>query len=830
MIAGIGRHPAPAAAAARQWWHHRRRAGPAVAVVVAAAPAGPAPRRPPPNPGPPKPRRGRRDPPAPLLDFDDDDDDEDEDDDYEDAPDAATQRRRQRLEAAYRRVVSDPSYSRDGDVRLYFKKRRLLAERAAVEQEEGDQATARFRDRRQGGRRQGRRSWVDDNDALPKPDTAIKLSREALAQVLEERSEALSEALMGGPGGGWDNDEEKDNNNAPPSSSSLATRASRLLTQHPGLLSRPTSALASAVRGHARSARLSHAQVLELAAGAPRLLLAHPDAAEARAGLLQRALGAAAGGGSGGGPHNKNLASALLWRYPSALGTARVRPVVEWAEALAAAVASVAGEGGGGGARRRRGPPAGAPAAGAAEALAVLAAGVKLLPQPASGGDEESALPEGYARDAWLRRAGPEVAAAAVASLAARLGSPAALPLFPMLRAEPALLLEPGHPLRVDAWRRLEVSLGTLEALFVDEQQQGAAAAATAAASRALLLAPKLVRVIGGLQDDAHALLALKDALRGMAQAEWLFVDNGNYDGDDGGGGATSTATAISLARQHPRLLLVAAEGVVAGNSIAGASSASAARDALTHRADTLARRLAALMGEEDEAPPSHAVRRTARADPSLLAAPPSLVARALVGLARGLTPVGEEGAADGERAATARLWRLLFPSSSGQEATAAPGAWAAAERGWLPLQLRALCTCLRMPAASVRRLLLLPSPSSPEEQPPALAALAASPAELRQGQASLNAAYQRLAERRRRYRRRQQQQQQQGPESLPSAAAAERLRAALPPALAAAALAPNLNAAAVAALDACSPEALDAEVVDAVRVAVTERWSGIAR
>jgi hypothetical protein len=905
MLAGVAfRCPAG-------WWSGRgcrRRASPCPA---AAARGG----RPPPNPGPPKPRRGRRDPPAPLLDFNDDIDnygdgekEQQAEPSGDDGGDTSQQRRRQRLEAAYQRVVSDPRYARDGDVRLYFKKRRLLAERA-------EESAGEFDDRgtqegwQQDGARGRRpsssssssssssRSWVDDNDALPKPETALKLSADALAQVIEERSEALAEALVG------------PRSTSAAAAATAAAASSRLLTRHPRLLSRPTSALAAAVRGHVRSARLGTLQVLELAAEAPRMLLAHPDAAEARAGLLQRAMLSGGGGGRGAGPSAAataatatTVAPALLWRYPSALGTARVRLVVEWAEALAAAVASSSGQ-------RLRGPPAGAPAAGVAEGLAVLAAGVELMERRPSSADEddqeeqeEDPRPEGYARDPWLRRAGPDAAARGVAALAARLLTlPTALPLFPLLRAEPALLLEGRHPLRIDAWRRLEVALAALEALFGSCLQQGAEAAAAdeeedeeqgagataAAASRAVLLAPPLVRVLGNCPGgQEQAVRALKDALRGMATTEWLFFARGSpAEAAAPAAAATASAAAAALARQHPRLLLLAAEAAVGHRERERASAAG--RDAMEKRADRLARRLARELGdcsgggggvsEEEEEEWRERVRRAAQADPSLLAAPPPLVSRASLRLARGLMAHGGGGgggvegcaskAAQRERARAAALWGALFPAAAaaaaappsttgssrskigGSGAAAAAGAWAAAERGWLPLQLRALCTCLRLPAARVRSVLLLGGEEEEEDdgggrgaaagpRPPALLALAASPAELRVAQARLSAAFRRLAERRRRHRRATQRQPDGGERSssrlpLPPASAAaeaERVRAALPSALAAAALAPGgLNAAAVASLDACSVTMSDAEVVEALRVALWDRWGGWA-
>jgi hypothetical protein len=741
------------------------------------AAASAAPRRPPPNPGPARPKRGRREPPAPLLDFgsDDDDDEYDEEDETTTTTTTTTEttetatallrrRRKAKLEAAYRRVVSQPAFARDGDVRLYFKKRRLLAERAALE--DGQAATTTVR-----------RSWVDDNDALPRPETALKLSAEARAQVIDERSESLARAL------GWEEDVEEQ-------SSSLRFLSSSLLSRHPGLLARATSELASAARGHSRAACLPVNRVLKLSAEAPRLLLAHPDAAEARAGLLGRAL-VVAGGSRGSGSNNHLPSSALLWRYPSALGTARARPLVEWAEALAAAVARVSVAAPGALTAAVRGPRAGAPAAGVAESLAVLTAGVALIAeQDRLNADEDNEESEGFARDAWLQRAGPEVAAGAVVALAARLATatapPPSLPLFPLLRAEPALLLRSDEPLRVDAWRRLEATLRALERLFLGEGEgngSSSPAAATASASRAVLLAPRLVRAIPDDDDDMNVFAALKEALHELSSTEWLF---GGGEEED----RQQQQRALAAARRHPRLLLAALE------------EEAAAMDA---RADRLARALGVSV---------EVVRRAARLDPSLLAAPPALVRRAGLRLARGLLGGRSGGGNDADRAAAAelspRLWLALAASP------ACAGAWAAAERGWLPLQLRALCTCLRLSAAEVRALLRssLLLPPMPE-RPLALAALAASPAELREGYARLTAAFRRLVER----RRRQEQ-------SLPASAAEARLAAALlrgAPALAAAALAPELNRVAVAALDGVAAvEAItDDEVVEVVRGAL---------
>jgi len=904
--------------------------------------------------------RGRRDPPAPLLDFgsdadDADADDDDDDNDHEDddrrkgasapltkttpsPPPSPRAERKARLEAAYARVVRDPSLARDGDVRLYFKKRRLLAERSALEDGDGGR-----RGRGGGGDPLRGRSYVDDNDALPRPETAGKLSEAARAQVIGERGEALAEALgwrrgddgegsggdhggawsddrgagrpsldgVGGGGGGGNDDSDGD----------LPALCSALFSRHPGLLAKPTSELATAVRGHARSARLVEGgatvaaaaaaagaaaaaaaatlparRVLVLAAEAPRLLLAHPDAAEARAGLLGRAL--VAGGSTRGGtgePQQQQqqqrlrspaaLAAALMWRHPAALGTARARPLVEWAEALAAAVARAGGpdpssdggaglsappraaaaggrfaahlpRGGGGGVRGVFGTPR----AGVAEAMGVLAAGVEFLRLSRVAADDPIAeQPEGYARDAWLLRAGPGAASDAVAALEARLLLPppplpppspagAALPLFPLLRAEPALLLAPPDPLRLDAWTRLDGAFRALEALFSVEQEEqeqrqgggggggaGAArvsSAAAASAARAVLLAPRLLRALGG---DGQ-LAALQEALSGMAQTDWLLSGGQGGDGTGrpgGGPAAARSALALALARRHPRLLLAAVEGR------AKAGGAAAAMDA---RADRLARELGRALAR----PPSpRAVRRAAQNDPSLLAAPPALVRRALLRLASALAAPGPGGAGP---AASQRLWDLLadLPPAAGG------GAWAAAERGWLPLQLRALCAATHLPAEALRRALLLQAPyatppppappaaacpyasASPSPSPPALAALAASPAELREGHARLAAACRRLAERRRWREDEEEQWQQRGEGGArgsaafarpPAAAAEARLRSALlqgaHPSLALAALAPGLNAAAVAALDACAPDAGDEEAVEAVSAAL---------
>ena len=503
---------------------------------------------------------------------------------------------------------------------------------------------------------------------------------------------------------------------------------------------------------------------------------------------------------------------------------------------------------------RERGPAArgprraGAPGAGVAEALAVLAAGVDLLLRrrrrrererernddddddddeadeaaDRSGPDRRR---EGDARDAWLQRSGPEAAAAAVAALAADLllrppaaaaaaAAPATasppLPLMPLLRAEPALLLSPGDPLREEARRRLGAALRALERLFAEEEgeEEGGGGSATAA-RRAVLLAPRLLRAIPGGEGDAAALAALREALRGLSATEWLF------GGAAGTGTRRRRSSGQEAARRHPRLLLAALQ------------APSAAMDA---RADRLARALDVPVAE---------VKRAARADPSLLAAPPALVKRALLALARGLSVADGNGdQEDGDPAAAAlaasrALWSALAADGG---APACAGAWASAARGWLPLQLRALCACLRLPARRVRRLLLWPPPSpSPSPSPPALAALCASPAELREGHARLTAAIRRLAARRRRHR---QQQQQQASSMLPPPPplllAEARLASALlerAPALAAAALSPALNAAAVAALDACEAGAPmgdddDGVVVEAVRAAMLEAAS----